>query len=306
MDKNSPTKPNNLPLTTHHSTTHPSTPHPSPTTFISDNPELNAAITRYFKYVHNKKVVTHNLSPPTTHPSPLHHSTIHPSPLTNNPSPLTNSLVIHNEVLIDHELCGIYPLWFSWGIRNNKKVYCFTFDNSDFSNNILNWQDFLKLDALNNFHSAIDYRKVPYFEATVGVLRGILKPHGGDSLYDLASKLHTTFVNLPQKVKKTKITPTALGKIKTDFIDKGIQVFSQFQQKEKKYHLFLSYLPDSTTLFSSFSKLETSISLLKGIEFNMVTIQGNLSKLVEEIKTEVIYVHNFFKSLEPLLYGEGS
>lgn len=283
-----------LPVTPHHS---PITPHLSPLTnfsFISDNLELNAAVSRYFKYVRSETIATTTL-PLTPHPSPLYQSTPHPT-----------TLLIQNEIFTEQNLLGIYPLWFHWGIKQNRKVFCLTMSETDTANNIFNWQDFLEPGAFDHFHRKIDYRKVPYFEETAGMLHSILKPHGGDSLYDITANLHTTFADLPRKFRKTELTPTALQTIKADFLDKGINHFSQFQQKETRHHHFLSYLPDSPTLFAAISRLETFIDQLKQIDFNTKRIRDILPMLLEQIKTEVIYLYRFFEDLEAILQGGSS
>ena len=257
--------------------------------FISDNQELNIAISRYFKYIYNTKIATLNTLK-----------------LTNHCLPPSKIFVVQNEVLINDKVYGIFPPWFDWGIKNNKNVYCFTHSNSDSSSNIINWKDLFAPNAFNHFHSFINYKKVPHFDTTAGLLHGLMQPHSGDSLYDLATKLYTIFVNFPRKLKKTEITAPTLKRINTEFIDKGVRIFSQFQNIRKRYHLFLTYLPESRTLFSSISKLDKYSTELQRRYCNIKKIQDKFLKLLEHIKTEVIWIHEFFENLEPLLLGDRS
>ncbi|MCK4762974.1 MAG: hypothetical protein KAW12_12325, partial [Candidatus Aminicenantes bacterium] len=151
---------------------------------------------------------------------------------------------------------------------------------------------------------------------------------GGDSLYDLAARLHTIFVDLPQKLKRTKLTPAALERIKTDFVDKGIEVFSQFLRKEKRHHNFLSYLPDCFSLFAAIEKLGKYLGQpdkeekLSPREAGLAKVFGSVRtffqkgsdlpeakgiealELLEQVKSGVLQVYGFFKSLENLLVGE--
>jgi len=337
------------PSTSHHSTTppitpHPSTPHPSttppitphpstpppltphhsttPPTFISQNPELNASVSRYFKYVHHITITT-TLLPITNHQSPLHQSPFtlhqspfHPSPFTNHHSPLTlhqspftphlSPIIIFNEMLINDDICSLYPLWFAFGLRHHIRVYAFTMQSTDFSCNLVNWEDFLHLDWLGHFSPEIDFEKVPYFDNTRGYLTGILKPHGGDSLYDMAAGFHMAFANANQYIARVKSAGQQVpANFKPDVIDPGIARFKEFLQKEPRHHAFLSMLPEAERLFVAVKGLGSLMDELEGVGIQGTDSLEVLGRLLPLIQAQTSSIHSFFLNLEPFLPGGG-
>jgi hypothetical protein len=277
------------PITTHHSTTS--------FTFISQDPELNASISRYYKYVHNMTITTCQL--PLTTP-PLHHSTTHHSPLTNSHSPI----IIFNEMLIDQDICSFYPIWFVYGLHHHIRVYAFTMESTDFSCNLLNWEDFLKLSWQDNFSESIDFDKVPYFDNTRSHLTGVLKPHGGDSLYDLAASIHMTFANASQYIARIKSKGKEIpANFKPEVIDPGTTRFRQFLGKKPRHHLFLSMLPEAEQLFAAVKELGSIVDELEGAEIHGTNALENLSRLLSLIDAQTSFIHSFFLNLEPFLSG---
>lgn len=260
--------------------------------FISQDSNLNASVSRYFKYVHNTTITTYQL-PITNHQSPLYQSTTHHSPI-----------IIFNEMLIDSDICSLYPLWFAFGLRHHIQVYAFTLGATDFSCNLINWEDFMQLNWQGRFSSDIDFGKVPYFDNTRGHLTGVLKPHGGDSLYDLAAGFHMTFANASQYVARIK----SLGKelpanFKPDVIEPGIARFKEFQQKEPRHHAFLSMLPEADQLFVAVKELESLMDELEGADNQGKGALEALSRLLPLIQVQTSSIHSFFLNLEPFLQG---
>ena len=259
--------------------------------FISQDPELNASISRYYKYVHNMTINTQQL--------PL---TTHPSPLTNSHSPI----IIFNEMLIDQDICSFYPIWFVYGLHHHIRVYAFTMESTDFSCNLLNWEDFLKLSWQDNFSESIDFDKVSYFDNTRSHLTGVLKPHGGDSLYDLAAGIHMTFANASQYIARIKSKGKEIpANFKPEVIDPGTTRFRQFLGKEPRHHLFLSMLPEAEQLFAAVKELGSLVEELEGSEIQGADILKNLSRLLSLIEAQTSFIHSFFLNLEPFLSGGG-
>lgn len=259
--------------------------------FLSDNHELNAAISRYFKFVHKFPITTH-IFPHTPHQS-------------------TNILVVQNEIEINSSICGIYPFWFDYGIRNNIIVYGFTYEATDWQNNLLDWQDLLGLQWLNSHHNSIDLGKVPYFDSSRSALYGVLKPHGGNSLYDLASALQFTFADAPRYIVRMKEEKAYNHKSKMDNIQehiilRGIKKFKELQVKEDRHHVFLSILPESSRLFSSLENLSSFIDQMESLDFEREDILDQLLILFQQIKIEVNHVYEFFHSFESFLKGDFS
>jgi hypothetical protein len=254
--------------------------------FLSDNQELNAAISRYFKYVHKFPITTHIF------PHTPHHS--------------TNILVVQNEIEINSSICGIYPFWFDYGIRDNIIVYGFTYEATDWQNNLLNWEDFLGLQWLNSHRDSIDPGKVPHFDSSRSSLYGVLKPHGGDSLYDLAADFHMTFTNAVQymtRLKKPTGQTKTLHDFKTNVIDRGIARFREFQQKEPRYHSFLSILPEAEKLFNAVSELGKLIEEIDVMDMQGSNCLENLSRILILIQVQTSFIHSFFLVLETYLQG---
>jgi hypothetical protein len=267
--------------------------------FLSDNQELNAAISRYFKYVHKFPITTHIF------PHTPHHSTT--QPLTTHPSttpPLT--LIVQNEIEINSSICGIYPFWFDYGMRNNIIVYGFTYEDTDWQNNLLNWEDFLGLQWLNSHHNSIDPGKVPHFDSSGSALYGILKPHGGDSLYDLAADFHMTFTNAVQymaRIKQSTDQTKNLHDFKTHVIGRGIARFREFQQKEPRYNSFLSILPEAEKLFNAVSELGKLIEEIDCMDMQGSDCLKNLSRILILIQVQTSFIHSFLFNQEIFLQG---
>ena len=253
--------------------------------FISDNTELNAAISRYFKYIRNSNSITF--------------STFNASQF-----PTTDTVVIQNEVLINDNVTGIYAFWFDWGMKNNKQVYGLTYKKTDSSNNVINWKDLLNLALLKHFNSYIDYRKIPYFETITGFLSAIMKPHGRESLYNLAARLHSSFVGISNKLRKKVLSKSLLEKIKNTFITPGSIIFEEFQQREKNYHDFLSHLPESQNLFIAIQLLESAIDNLIRINIEIDISISTLAILFAKAEKEVKCIYNFFRNLENYIEGD--
>ncbi|MCX6579278.1 MAG: hypothetical protein NT166_03765 [Candidatus Aminicenantes bacterium] len=274
------------PITNNHS------PITTPPIFISQDPELNASIARYFKYVHNTNITTYQLPIPN-HQSPFYQSTTHHSPI-----------IIFNEMLIDSDICSLYPLWFAFGLRQHIQVYAFTLGSTDFSCNLINWEDFMQLNWQGRFSTDIDFGKVPYFDNTRGHLTGILKPHGGESLYDLAAGFHMTFANASQYIARKKTSGKQVpANFKPDVIDPGIARFKEFQQKEPRHHAFLSMLPEVDPLFVAVKELESLLDELEGTVIQGTESLETLSRLLPLIQTQTSSIYSFFLNLEKFLQG---
>ncbi len=291
--------------------------------FISLDPELNASIARYFKYIHHITVVT-ALLPITPNvvdlslknlilksftgsrggfsKEPLAAGGIKSTvlPLTTHPSPL----IIFNEMLIDGDICSIYPLWFAYGLRNHTQVYAFTLQPTDYSCNLINWEDFLKLSWQDHFSESIDFGKVPYFDNTRSRLTGVLKPHGGDSLYDLAAKFHMSFANASQYIARVKSQGNKVpSNFKPDVIDPGLARFRMFLEKERRHHIFLSMLPEAESLFSAVKELGSLLDELESAGIQGTGLLENLSRILSLIEAQTSFIHSFFLNLEPFLPG---
>lgn len=256
--------------------------------FISDNPEVNASISRYFKYVHNIKATI-----------------LIPAKLTNHNSPLSKIFVVQNEVMFGGEVYGIFPSWFDWGIKSSKRMYGLTYSSTDLFNNIINWEDFLKPGALKHFSFSIDYTRIPYFSSTVSLLLGIMKPHGGDSLNDLAAKLHSSFMGVSKRIRKEHLTASSLKKLSQSFITPGSRVFNEFQQKEKKYHRLISYFPESWHLSTTIRSLGDTIDNLTRLNFESETSKSLLFSLLEQSEKGARDIYHFFENLEVFLSTGG-
>jgi hypothetical protein len=251
--------------------------------FISQEPELNASIARYFKYVHHITITTYQL-PLTTHQK--------------------SPIIIQNEVLINDQVYGIYPFWFAFGKKNNIQVYGFTYESTDGQNNLLDWQDFLGLQWQNSYQDSINPEKVPYFDSARGALHGVLKPHGGESLYDLAASFHMAFANASQYITRIKTSGKQVpAKFKPDVIEPGIARFKEFQQKEPRHHAFLSMLPEADQLFFAIKELESLLDELDGTGIQGTGELETLSRLLPLIQVQTSSIHSFFLNLEPFLQG---
>jgi len=258
-------------------------PQLSPFIFISQEPELNALIARYFKYVHHITITTYQL-PLTTHQK--------------------SPIIIQNEVLINDQVYGIYPFWFAFGKKNNIQVYGFTYESTDGQNNLLDWQDFLGLQWQNSYQDSINPEKVPYFDSARGALHGVLKPHGGESLYDLAAGFHMTFANGSQYIARIKNSGKQVpANFKPDVIEPGIARFKEFQQKEPRHHAFLSMLPEADQLFVAVKELESLLDELEGTGIQGTESLDTLSRLLPLIHAQTSSIHSFFLNLEPFLQG---
>ena len=260
--------------------------------FLSQDPEINASVSRYFKYVHNVIVTT------IIHPSQFFHST------SNQVTKITalQTLIISNEMLVDEDICSLYPFWFAFGLRNNIQVYAFTMQSTNLSCNLLNWEDFLHLSWRNYFSQNIDFNNVPYFSNTRIHLTEIIKSHGDDSLYDLASGFHMNFSNALQYITRYKaISNKVPEKLFRDVIVPGIAQFKEFQEKESQYHSFLSLLPEAGHLFIPIKKLSSFLDKVKHFD----SVEGNTLeayiRLLRLIKTETSYIHSFFLCLESFM-----
>lgn len=251
--------------------------------FISDNINLNAALSRYGRYVRKANLIT---IPAFTTPQ----------------LPTANIIVIQNEALINDNVCGIYAFWFDWGIKTNNRVYGFTYENTDLSNNIINWNDFLNIAFLERFSSPIDSRKIPYVDSVSGTLNAVMKPHGSESLYDLAAKLHTSFVGISDKLRKKAFSKLLGEKLANTFVKPGARIFKEFKLKEKHYHGFLSYLPESQNLFRAVRSLEDTIGKLTQVNFEDSHIISQLIELFRQAEKEIKGIYNFFRYLENHLH----
>jgi hypothetical protein len=283
--------------------------------FISQDPELNASISRYFKYVHNITITTFQ-SPITSHQSPL---TNHQSPLTTHPSPITSHqstnhlppitshqspLVVQNEVFIDGQVYGIYPFWFAFGMKNNIRVYGFTYETTDWQNNLLDWQDFLGLQWLNRYQDTIDHEKVPYFDSARSSLYGVLKPHGDESLYDLAAGFHMTFANALQYIGRLKSSGNQISvNFMPDVIEPGIARFRKFLEKEPRHHSFISLLPEADKLFDAVKELGKLVDELEEIDIQRTETMETLCHLLSLIHAQTSSIHSFFLNLETFIPG---
>jgi hypothetical protein len=253
--------------------------------FISQDPELNASISRYYKYVHNITITTHQF--PLTTP-----------PLTPHQSPI----VISNEMLIDQDICSFYPIWLVYGLHHHIRVYAFTMESTDFSCNLLNWADFLKLSWQDNFSESIDFDKVSYFDNTRSHLTGILKPHGGDSLYDLAAGIHMTFANASQYIARIKSKGKQVpANFTPEVIDPGTTRFRQFLEKEPRHHSFLSMLPEANQLFDAVNELVNLLDEFESTDFQGKDALETLSRFLSNIQTQTSSIHSFFLNLESFL-----
>lgn len=256
--------------------------------FVADNDELIAAVSRYFKYVHQ--------FPITTYKFPVNLESIK-----------TNSiLVIQNEIEIDNNICGIIPFWFNYGIRNNIIVYGFTYETTDWQNNLLDWQDFLGFQWLERFQDTIDPDGVPYFDSAKGVLYGILRPHGGDSLYDLAADFHMTFANAEQyigRLKQSTDRTKSIHEFRKHVLERGIARFREFRQKEPRYRSFLSILPGADQLFAAVSELGKLTGEIEGVDIVDLDLQETLSINLPLIQVQTSFIHSFFLKLEPFIQG---
>lgn len=269
--------------------------------FLSNNQELNAAISRYFKYVHQFPITTH-IFPHTTHHSTNNHSTNPPI----HHSPTTNILIVQNEIEINSSICGIYPFWFDYGIRNSIIIYGFTYETTDWQNNLLNWEDLLGLQWLNSHRNSIDPGKVPHFDSSGSVLYWILKPHGGDSLYDIAADFHMTFTNAVQymaRLKQSTGQTKTLHDFKMNVIGRGIARFREFQQKEPRYHSFFSILPEAEKLFDAVSELGKLLDEFEGTDFKETDTLETLCRLISDIQIQTSSIHSSFLNLETFLPG---
>ncbi len=260
--------------------------------FLSQDPEINASVSRYFKYVHKTIVTT------ITHPSQLFHST------SNQVAKVTacQALIISNEMLIDEDICSLYPFWFAFGLHKNIQVYAFTMQSTDYSCNLLNWADFLHLSWQKHFSPDIDFNKVSYFNNTRNHLSGILKPHGGDSLFDLAAGFHMTFANASQYIVRFKSSNNQLpAKFISELIDPGIAQFQEFQQKEPRHHSFLSMLPEGDRLFVAVQELGSSVDELIGINIQETSTLEALNCRLTLVQVQTTFIYSFFLNLEQFL-----
>lgn len=260
-------------------------PQLSPFIFISQEPDINASISRYYHYVHNLDIAT-----------ALDFSSI---------SQFHSSiLVISNEMRIDSDICSFYPFWFTYGLRNQIKVYAFTIGMTDFSCNLVNWEDFLNLSWREKFNSEIDFNKVSYFDNTRGHLTGILKPHGGESLYDLAAGFQMTFANASRYIARIKTSGKGMpANFKPDIIEPGTARFREFLKKQPRHHEFLSMLPEADLLFAAVKELGSLIDDLAGVDFNGIDSLETLLRLLLLIEPQTSFIHSFFLNLETFLQG---
>jgi hypothetical protein len=255
-------------------------------TFISDSTEINSSFYRYFKYIHNLRT------------TPLLFSNIGQIAVLNHIS----LIIVQNEVIIEDQEYGIYPFWFDWGLMNKVHVYGFTYKKiNSVKNNTFDWETVLDKASLKHFSDKIDLKNIPYFDATVSILHNILKPHGTDSLYDLVSQLHFSFMDVSKKIKFKTISKSLLNIIKNTFIKTGLRIFINFKNKEKKYHKFLSYLPNSHNVFEAIKSLEEIINVLNQLIHENQTILSKLPYLFQKSEQQIMLIYYFFNNLENYL-----
>jgi hypothetical protein len=173
---------------------------------------------------------------------------------------------------------------------------------TDFSCNLVNWEDFLNLSWLEKFNSSIDFNRVSYFDNTRGHLAGILKPHGGESLYDLAAGFHMTFANASQYVARIKTSGKKVpANFLSDIIEPGTARFREFLKKEPRHHAFLSMLPEAELLFAAIKGLGSLIDELVGVGIKGIDSLETLSRILLLIEMQTSFIHSFFLNLETFL-----
>jgi len=259
---------------------------------ITDSLELNGALSRYLQNRYNLYMQT------IRWPLDLVHFS------KDNILKGHNLIAVQNEVLIDDALYGIYPLWFNWGLKNNRRVYCITYEKTDISSNIINWRDFLDTSFCESFQHTVNNSKVPHFNVTRGILYGLLRPHSGDSLFDLSSKLHTTCGNISRKFEKKEITAELFEKVLSTLITPGHLIFLEFQRKEKKYHKFLSFLPEGPKLFMWIEVIETLFSKLIHLKNVLKEKSLRVIEIIKKLERKVIQLYSFFENLEIFVKGD--
>lgn len=131
-----------------------------------------------------------------------------------------------------------------------------------------------------------------------------MKPHSGESLFDLSARLHFSFADASRKIKSKTVTDKFLEKLTDNLIRPGSRIFVEFQEKEKEYHHFLSYIPDSPQLFTAIRELKGTIADLNEKNFGTQKAKSKLPCLFEILEKKVKYIYNFIKNLENYLAGD--
>jgi hypothetical protein len=120
----------------------------------------------------------------------------------------------------------------------------------------------------------------------------------------LSAKLHSSFIGISKKIKvKANFIPL-LEKIKNDFIIPGSTVFKEFRHREKRYHYFLSHLPESQILFTAIQSLEETIGDLIHISIESETAKSQLISLLKQSEKGAVYIYDFLQNYEKYLTGD--
>lgn len=253
--------------------------------FISDNPELNSALSRYFRYVHHEYM--------TMTTSDFGSCSL--------PAESHDTIIIWNEVLIDGEIFGIYPFWFYWGKKIGKRIFGFTYCHYTTSNNLIYWQTFLRNPGNMIYTSTIEQSKIPYFDAAIKFLYNIMRPHGENSMLDLTSKLQTIFSGLTKKIERHPPTVEMIDKIVDLFIIPGFEIFAKLEKLGNRFSDFLSLLPGSIIPLNRLLKVKQKISELSILISKInsgISIWQQLKLLLREISGYVCTIHEYLRSLE--------
>jgi hypothetical protein len=100
------------------------------------------------------------------------------------------------------------------------------------------------------------------------------------------------------------MTAELFEKVLSTLINPGHLIFSEFQRKEKKYHKFLSFLPEGPKLFRWIEVIETLFSKLIHLKNGLKEKSLRVIEIIKMLERKVIQLYSFFENLEIFVKGD--